>query len=131
MSAHRSMKLSLLSGVLLGASSVDLTAFAQSPTLIAESFFSTPSASPRLGVQAGGVAIPAPVLSRAPYLPGGAHEDPDLIRADKDFGRNFKQALEVTRALGIRPLLTRTGRSPAWPLQLCGSGPHREDEESL
>jgi multidrug efflux pump subunit AcrB len=60
----------------------------------------------RSALEAGYVRI-RPVL-----MTGGAHEDPDLIRAERDVERNFKQALEqltsatpgsseVTEALGI------------------------------
>ena len=95
----KSIKLSIICGAVLGASIVCSTAFAQSlnagptppptpgPTPIPNSFptptpnpspFASPSPSPAPGVQAGGVAIPVPVLNMAQYLPGGAHEDIDV-----------------------------------------------------
>src|SRR4029077_10166009 len=95
----KSIKLTIICGAVLGASIVCSTAFAQmlnpnpsppatpGPTPVPESFptptpnpmpFASPSPSPPPGVQAGGVAIPVPVLNMAQYLPGGAHEDIDL-----------------------------------------------------
>ena len=95
----KSTKLTVIYGAVLGASIVCSTAFSQplnpgptppptpGPTPIPHSFptptpnpnpFASPSPSPAPGVQAGGVAIPIPVLNMAKYLPGGAHEDIDI-----------------------------------------------------
>lgn len=89
----KSTKLAIISGAVLGASFLCSTAFAQmenpgptppptpGPTPIPNSFPTptpNPAASPAPGVQAGGVAVPVPVLDMAQFLPGGAHEDPDI-----------------------------------------------------
>src|SRR5258708_15687707 len=95
----KSMTLSIICGAVLGASIVCSTAFSQplnagptpppapGPTPIPNSFptptpnpnpFASPSPSPAPGVQAGGVAVPIPVLNMAQFLPGGAHEDIDI-----------------------------------------------------
>src|SRR5258705_528209 len=111
----KSIKLSIICGAVLGTSIVYSTAFAQSlnpgptppatpgPTPIPNSFptptpnpmpFASPSPSPPPGVQAGGVAIPVPVLDMAQYLPGGAHEDIDVaFLLLPRIQANFTQAL--------------------------------------
>jgi cytochrome c peroxidase len=115
-------KFSVICGVFLGTSIVCSVALAQSPIPIVTPVphsFPTPTpnatASPSPGVQPGGVAIPVPVLKMARYLPGGAHEDPDIqFLLLPDIQMNFTQALnqlatatatpgdvaQVTQALG-------------------------------
>src|SRR6266446_2299584 len=109
----KSIKLSFICGAVLGALIVCSTALAQSlnpgptppptpgPTPIPNSFptptpnpmpFASPSPSP--GVQAGGVAIPVPVLNIAQLLPGGANEDIDVgSLLIPRINSNFQQAL--------------------------------------
>ncbi|HEX4201771.1 MAG TPA: cytochrome c peroxidase, partial [Chthoniobacterales bacterium] len=105
----KSIKLSIICGAVLGVSMVCSTAFAQmlnpgptppptpGPTPVPNSFPTptpNPTASPSPGVQAGGVAIPVPVLDMAQFLPGGAHEDPDvLFLVTTNIPNNFQQAL--------------------------------------
>jgi cytochrome c peroxidase len=111
----KSTKLAIIHGAVLGASIVCSTAFSQplnsgptppptpGPTPIPHSFptptpnpnpFASPSPSPAPGVQAGGVAIPIPVLNMAQYLPGGAHEDIDIAtRLLPTIQMEFDQAL--------------------------------------
>jgi cytochrome c peroxidase len=119
----KSIKLSIICGAVLGTSIVCSTAFAQSlnpgptpgPTPVPNSFPTptpNPSASPSPGVQAGGVAVPVPVLNMTQYLPGGAHEDTDIqFLQTPTIQNNFNQAMnelatatpgtaQVTRALG-------------------------------
>jgi cytochrome c peroxidase len=111
----KSITLSIICGAVLGPSIVCSTAFAQplnagptppptpGPTPIPNSFptptpnpspFASPSPSPPPGVQAGGVAIPVPVLNMAQYLPGGANEDIDVAtRLLPTIQMEFNQAL--------------------------------------
>ncbi|HTD13865.1 MAG TPA: hypothetical protein VK673_01740 [Chthoniobacterales bacterium] len=114
MFAAQSIKISVVCGALLGLSIACLIAFAQNPTPVPNLFATptpNPAASPPPGVQASGVAVPVPLLNMAQYLPGGAHEDPDVILLIEDIQKNFDQALdrlakatpgssEVTQALG-------------------------------
>jgi hypothetical protein len=103
----KSIKLSIC-GAILGTSIVWSTVFAQTlnsgptppptpgPTPFPNSFPTptpNPSASPPPGVQAGGVAIPVPVLNMAQYLPGGANEDIDVFFLIQRIQMNFDQAL--------------------------------------
>ena len=97
----KSIKLSIIFGAVLGASIVCSTTFAQSPTPVPNSFPTptpNPSASPPPGVQAGGVAIPVPVLNMAQYLPGGANEDIDVFFLIQRIQMNFDQALNQLAA---------------------------------
>ena len=110
----KSIKLSIICGAILGMSIVCPTTFAQSSTPAPKSFPTpapNPTASPPPGVQAGGVAVPVPVLNMAQYLQGGAHEEPDVPLILQDIQMNFNQALDqlataipgssqVTEALG-------------------------------
>jgi cytochrome c peroxidase len=111
----KSTNLAIICGAVLGASIVCSTAFSQplnsgptppptpGPTPIPHSFptptpnpnpFASPSPSPAPGVQAGGVAIPIPVLNMAQFLPGGAHEDIDVAtRLLPTIQMEFNQAL--------------------------------------
>jgi cytochrome c peroxidase len=109
-------KFSVICGVFLGTSILCSIALAQSPTPVPHAFPTpapNPAASPPPGVQAGGVAIPVPVLNIAQYLPGGANfgKDTDIIFLLQDIQMNFNQALnqlqtatpgssQVTQALG-------------------------------
>src|SRR6266446_5205536 len=112
----KSIKLSIICGAILGTSIVYSTAFAQmlnpgptppatpGPTPVPNSFptptpnpmpFASPSPSPPPGVQAGGVAIPVPVLNIAQFLPGGANQDIDVgSRLIPRILANFQQALD-------------------------------------
>jgi cytochrome c peroxidase len=93
----QSIKLSVVCGAVLGASIACLIAFAQSPTPVSKSFPTptlNPAASPPSGVQPSGVAVPVPVLEMAQYLPGGAHEDPDVILTNQDIQMNYNRALD-------------------------------------
>src|SRR6266404_4466889 len=95
----KSIKLTIICGAVLGTSIVCSTAFAQmlnpnpsppatpGPTPVPQSSpaptpnpnpFASPSPSPPPGVQAGGVAVPVPVLNMLQYAAGGAHEDADV-----------------------------------------------------
>ena len=117
----KSIKLTIICGAALGTSIVCSTVFAQNPTPCpvvtpAPQSFATPtpnpSASPPPGVQAGGVAVPVPVLNIAQYLPGGAKEDTDIqFLLLPTILQEFNQAMtqletatpgtaQVTRALG-------------------------------
>jgi cytochrome c peroxidase len=111
----KSIKLSIICGVVLGASILCPAAFAQSPTPIPHSFPTptpNPTASPPPGVQAGGVAIPVPVLNMAQYLPGGAHEDIDVFfLVTQDIPNNFQKALnQLATAQGLAPTTRALGK---------------------
>src|ERR1700730_15861712 len=87
----KSIKLTIICGAVLGTSIVGSTAFAQ---LLNPNPSASPSPSPAAGVQAGGVAIPVPVLNLAQYLPGGAHVDIDVFtRLIPSINDNFNTAL--------------------------------------
>src|SRR6266481_1511845 len=111
----KSIKLTIICGAVLGTSIVCSTDFAQSlnpnpsppatpgATPVPNAFptptpnpnpAASPSPSPAAGVQAGGVAIPVPVLNIAQYLPGGAHVDIDVFtRLIPSIDANFQDAL--------------------------------------
>src|SRR3984893_14161823 len=111
----KSIKLTIICGAVLGTSIVGSTAFAQllnpnpsppatpGPTPFPHSFppptpnpnpAASPSPSPAAGVQAGGVAIPVPVLNIAQCLRGGAHVDIDVFtRLIPSINDNFNTAL--------------------------------------
>src|ERR1700730_2349801 len=111
----KSIKLTIICGAVLGTSIVVSPAFAQflnptptppatpgptpfplsSPTPTPNpNPAASPSPSPAAGVQAGGVAIPVPILNIAQYLPGGAHVDIDVFtRLIPSINDNFNTAL--------------------------------------
>jgi cytochrome c peroxidase len=126
----KSIKLSIIYGAVLGASIVCSTAFGQSlnpgptppptpgPTPVPNSFptptpnpgGSPPPGMPPAGVQAGGVAVPVPVLNIAQYLPPPPGGPPNLEDTDVKFYlipqilTNFQDALNQ--------LMTATSGSP-------------------
>jgi cytochrome c peroxidase len=131
----KSIKLTIICGAVLGTSIVCSTAFAQSlnpgptppptpgPTPAPNSFatptpnpnpFASPSPSPPPGVQAGGVAIPVPVLNMAQFLPGGPNEDIDIAtRLIPSIVMEFNQALNqlVTAAPGSSQFTRALGKA--------------------
>jgi cytochrome c peroxidase len=131
----KSIKLSIICGAVLGTSIVCSTAFAQSlnpgptppatpgPTPVPNSFptptpnpspFASPSPSPPPGVQAGGVAVPVPVLNMAQYAAGGAHEDIDVgSLLIPTIQANFNQALNqlATAAPGSSQFTQALGKA--------------------
>src|ERR1700757_1794718 len=126
----KSTKLAIIYGAVLGASIAYPTAFSQplnsgptppptpGPTPIPHSFptptpnpnpFASPSPSPAPGVQAGGVAIPIPVLNMAQYLPGGAHEDIDIAT-------RLLPAIQMEFQQALNQLQTATSGAPGFGL---------------
>jgi cytochrome c peroxidase len=126
----KSSKLTVIYGAVLGASIVCSPAFSQplnsgptppptpGPTPIPHSFptptpnpnpFASPSPSPAPGVQAGGVAIPIPVLNMAQYLPGGPHEDIDIATL-------LLPAIQMEFQQALNQLQTATSGAPGFGL---------------